>query len=100
MKRFGMVESESCEICGAIETVSHQLFECQNAKKQRDFALSISPTLLVPNFYSLLEISTNQKAELIKALIIRNLIQLDRSKDSNRDHFERQFNYYSNICNL
>ena len=95
-----MVESEYCEICGATETVQHQLYECQNADKQREFAKSINPKLELNGLYSLIEIGTDPKIELLKTVIIRNLIQIDRSKDISFEKFNGIYEWYCNICNI
>ena len=41
MKRFGMVGNDSCEMCGRTEMVVHQLFECTNARKLREFSSTL-----------------------------------------------------------
>jgi len=97
MKRFGMIESDQCEICGLTESVQHQLFECTNAEKQRQFALRVLPALNLPDLYSLIEVSDEMKHELVKCLIIKNLIQIDRSKSMTFESFEKQFEWFDNI---
>ena len=97
MKRFGMSDSDLCEICGACESVQHQLFECVNARKIRTMAEQINPQLNIPDCYALIEVSADREVELLKCLIIKQLIQIDRSKMMTFDDFKKQYMWYSNI---
>jgi exonuclease III len=93
MKRFGMVESEQCKICGQRETVQHQLFDCINAQKLRQFAYMINNSFSINEFYSLIEVTENKNIELIKCIIIKFLIQVDRSKDLTYETFNQYFQW-------
>jgi ferredoxin len=97
MKRFGMIDSEQCEICGACETVQHQLFDCPNALKIRQFASNIMPGFNVNDLYSLIQVGNDKKCELLKCIIIKFLIQIDRSKGATFEMFQQQYTWYSII---
>ena len=100
MKRFGMIDSELCEICGMTESVQHQLFDCVNATKIRQYAERIHSDLQLVDLYSLIKIGTDNKAELLKCLVLKQLIQIDRSKSLTYKEFEKLFNWYSTITNV
>ena len=97
MKRFGMMMTDECEICGAVETVQHQLYECGNASRMRQYAKRIDQDLDVPDLYSLIEIGDNSRQELLKSLLIEQLIQIDRSKSLTFEEFTKQVNWYPTI---
>ena len=42
-------------------------------------AEQINPQLNIPDCYALIEVSKDKEAELLKCLIIKQLIQIDRS---------------------
>ena len=97
MKRFGMIDSDQCEICGACETVQHQLFECPNATKIRMYASQIERELDINDLYGLIEVGKVQNHEILKSLIIKYLIQIDRSKSLTFETFNEQYQLYSRI---
>lgn len=72
--------TDKCEICGDIETVEHQLVHCTNAKAKWlavERYYGISP----PSFSDLKSVCHNKKDELIYSVIVKLLIQIDRSRD-------------------
>ena len=93
MKRFGMVQTELCKICGQIETVQHQMFDCTNAQKLRQFAQRIENSFSLNEFYSLIEVTNNETQELIKCILIKFLIQLDRSEDLTFEMFHQYYKW-------
>jgi len=93
MKRFGIVQSEFCKICGQIETVQHQMFDCTNAQKLRQFAQRIDNGFSLNEFYSLIEVTKDEAQELMKCIIIKFLIQLDRSKDLTFEKFDQYYKW-------
>ena len=93
MKRFGMINVDNCEICNNLETVTHQLFDCTNASKLREFARIIDGTI-IEDFYDLLNCTKNRTREVMKAAIIKCLIQIDRSKNITIDKFKDIVNHY------
>jgi hypothetical protein len=85
MKRFGMVEEDKCERCGNIETIRHQIYECERVKRGWRFYNDIMHRLnfydckvnsfedvLVPNQYG------NEVSETLKSIIIKMNIQIQR----------------------
>jgi exonuclease III len=93
MKRFHMVQSEICKICGQKETVQHQMFDCINAQKIRQFAYRIDNNFTLNEFYSLIEVGDDKNMELMKCLIIKLLVQLDRSKVMTFEAFDKLYQW-------
>ena len=73
--RFGLAPSPQCTSCGQIETVDHQLLECNNAKR-------IWTGSRVNSINSLLSGNSPIEVELFKCVLIKSLIQIDRSSTS------------------
>ena len=78
--RFGLTASPSCEICGQIETVEHHLFSCQNATRLWNLFHRMTGINIVTMF-DVLMCSNNLANEIVKTIILKALIQIDRSKD-------------------
>ena len=77
--RFGISDSPNCTTCGEIETVEHQLFECANAKRMwKLYNILFSEEL---DFKRVVVIESNIAKELVKAMIIQLLIQIDRTNN-------------------
>ena len=80
--RFGLTNSPTCDICGQIESVEHHLFSCQNAAR----LWTLYHRITQQTMHSLLDVlmcSKETAYEIIKAIILKALIQIDRSKDRN-----------------
>ena len=99
--RFGLTDSPNCAICGQIETVAHQLVECTNARKVWDMyhrlaGRSINELLQVITCTEGIEI------EIIKSIVIKHLIQIDRSMNLNltllKQEIKRFYNIEANIA--
>ena len=83
--KFRLNDSPQCRICkNRVESVQHQLFECRNAQRMWQsyvdmFADNIS-------FKNLVCVGNFPAAEIVKATIIKLLIQIDRSEHLAIDH--------------
>ena len=94
--RFGLTDSPSCQICGGVETVQHQLFECRNACALR---------VLVKNTYnyefenleSVIIPGKNAHEEMIKSVMLKSLIQIDRSAGFTEEGLKSMVNYFLTI---
>ena len=106
-KRFklGITNSSSCDICGEPELVTHQLITCVNAKRLwtsvcvalgKDLLPSenISPEL---SLIKLMEVTNCVPFEIVKAVVFKSLIQIDRSHNINTDQLYTQIIYWLQI---
>ncbi|MBM3939015.1 MAG: zinc-binding domain-containing protein, partial [Sphingomonadales bacterium] len=87
--RFGITENNSCQICGAVESVEHQLFECSNASRM----WSIVELLTRRNNDSYMDriyMNDNYGIELVKSVIFKLLIQIDRSRHATMDTVKKE----------
>ena len=75
--RFGLTNSPRCTICNEIETVQHQLFDCKNAKRMWQIYNNIFKETI--NFKTAIIVKSNDASELAKAVILKLLVQIDRS---------------------
>ena len=94
--RFNLADSPSCTICGQVESISHQLFECNNAQSLwRMYSRLTGGTV-----NSLLDIITSTESverEIIKSVIIKRLIQIDRSAGLSLQRLKNEIIYYYRI---
>ena len=88
--KLGIGTDNKCTICGEPETVMHQLFFCNNAKRLWDIGrkiLGAGELSLVEQDSStianLIEVSPSIINEIIKSVIFKLLIQIDRSSNLN-----------------
>jgi len=77
--RFGMSPDPNCVICGEIETVEHHLALCPNARKIWGYCDRID-RFNVHNISDVLRAEPSVVLEIIKAIAIKQLIQIDRSR--------------------
>ena len=94
--RFNLTDSPNCVLCGQIESVSHQLLECPNA--QRLWTMYHRLTGKVVN--SMLEIisfTDSLENEIMKSIIIKRLIQIDRSAGINFVALKAEIKHYFRI---
>ena len=105
-KRFklGINNSDSCTICGQTESAIHQLFQCNNAKRLWSYAyeilgLSFNDQTLISNLeiVNLIQVSSDLIAEVIKSVIFKLLIQIDRSVNISRSDALRTIAYWLTI---
>jgi len=78
--KFGITNSSNCPICGEIETVHHQLFECRNAQRIWG-GLNMLVDRPVNSYKDIITCTDCITVEIAKAVIIRKLIQIDRSEN-------------------
>ena len=80
--KFGIIDNQDCPICGEIETKEHQLIFCRNASRLWNIAKSLQIHADEVN-YSLKSILVTNDIhyEILKSVIFKMLIQIDRSKD-------------------
>ena len=105
-KRFklGIIQNPSCTICGESESVLHQLFLCTNAQKIWSIGSEVmnsvdpsSPRTNIEFCTNMIEVSKDTTTEIIKAVILKLLIQIDRSKDISEQDVRRSLLHYLNI---
>jgi len=73
-------DNDKCIICSNSETIEHQLFDCQNARRLWDIANCLLDTKIF-NLMDAIEPNGSESDEIIKSVIIKLLLQIDRSKD-------------------
>ena len=98
--RFRMIEDSSCAICGRIETVTHQLWECPNARRIWEYCSVVSrlhPEELGITLYDRIDYNQNAAVELIKSQTFRYLIQMDRSATLTYEEFKSKIRHILNI---
>jgi hypothetical protein len=78
--RFGLAESPNCVICQQPESVIHQLLECPNAVRMWQLYKDITG-LDIATIDSLVCPVFGLEFEVVKSIILKALIQIDRSKD-------------------
>ena len=78
--RFHLVDSPSCSVCGLDETVEHQLFSCRNAGRIWSLYLKLTG-IRVLSLYEAISCGRNVEHEIIKSILLRSLIQINRSQD-------------------
>ena len=93
MKRFGMIGDDKCEVCGIIETVQHQLFDCANAKKVRELTKQVTGKD-INTMYDLIACTRDQDLEISKAIVIKCLIQIDRSRNITLEKVQATLKYF------
>ena len=94
--RFGLTDSNLCVGCGQIETVTHQLFECSNAVRLWNMFNGTSGTN-VGSFQDLILGSDIIELEVIKAVIIKALIQINRNHNVPVRMIARECAYFLRI---
>ena len=94
--RFGLTDSPDCKICGEVETVQHQLFDCSNARAMREIVQN-NYNLDFENLESLIIPGKNPNDEIIKSILLKMLIQIDRSEGISEEGFKSIVNYSNRI---
>ena len=82
--RFGLAQSSECLICKEVESVEHQLFECKNARR----LWQIYNMIFAENirFEQIVYSQTILAKEIVKAVITKMLVQIDRSQHLSVTH--------------
>ena len=78
--RFGLSNSPMCAICGQVETIEHHLYSCRNATRLWNLYQRLTGQS-VDSMFEVLMCSNSTAHEIIKSIILKALIQIDRSKD-------------------
>jgi len=94
--RFGITDSPDCRICGEVETVQHQLYECINARALRHLVKNIY-SLEFQNLESLIIPGKNPNEEIVKSVVLKMLIQIDRSSGISEEGLKSIVKYYEKI---
>jgi len=94
--RFGLTTSPLCLICGLKETVEHQLFQCVNARRlwniyERTFRTKCQ------SFYEEVNVTKDKLKEIFKTVILKSLIQIDRSQHIDEAMFTNKLLFYIEI---
>ena len=77
--RFGIIDSPACVVCAQVETVEHHLFLCANATRVWDIFFRLTGTRLT-SLFDVLYCTSNIDLEIIKSVLIKSLLQIDRSQ--------------------
>jgi len=94
--RFGLSDSPSCSVCGIVESVEHQLYECSNAKrlwKTLEKVTGYAPT----DFYHLICYEGPLEVEVLKSVVFKLLVQINRSSNVNTTVFLNKVKWYINL---
>ena len=94
--KFGISDSPNCEICGQVESVSHQLFECTNAQRLWDLYSRLTGKS-IRNMLQIIMATERIDVEIVKSIIIKRLIQIDRSKNVNLAQLKHEIKQYFRI---
>ena len=102
--KLGISSDDRCTICGESESVMHQLFFCNNAKRLWDIGRNVVGTnelIIAENDLStiskLIEVSPSIPSEIVKSVIFKLLIQIDRSSNLNDTDIRRIIAQWLNI---
>ena len=80
--RFNLTNSPNCLHCGQIETVAHQFLECPNAQRLWGMYQRVTGRV-VSNMLEIITCLESPETEIVKSIIIKRLIQIDRSTSIN-----------------
>ena len=94
--RFGLADSPCCGICGQVESIEHQLFSCANATRLWSLYQRLTNQRIDSLFDVLMCIKISAH-EIIKSIILKALIQIDRSKDKSDREIISQCLFFLNI---
>ena len=78
--RFNLADSPGCAVCGLDESVEHQLFSCPNAVRIWQLYYSLTG-IRIGSFYEVLGCGSDVANEIIKSVLIKSMLQIDRSKN-------------------
>ena len=78
--RFGLTDSPRCDICDQIESVEHHLFSCQNAARLWTLYTRLT-NQSINSLFDVLICGKDSFHEIVKSLILKALIQIDRSRN-------------------
>ena len=89
-ERFKMTSDPRCICCGSVETVNHQLWECNNAQRIWNFTFKYLKTnsLFTNNITDIIIYNSNYCVEFVKSITFKYLIQIDRSRNLTYELFK------------
>jgi hypothetical protein len=91
--RFGLADSPECTICRAPETVEHQLLTCPNAQTFWNYYYLFT-SVRVQSLEDIILASQSTAAEIVKSIILKKLIQIDRSTGQPMSVVQQECLYY------
>ena len=94
--RFKLSDSPMCEACGQIETVEHQLFSCQNAQRFWNIFFRITGCR-IDSLFDVINCTSDVGLEIIKSVVIRSLLQINRSRSKLERELTTECSYYIGI---
>ena len=94
--RFKLTDSSNCTICGQVETVTHQLFECRNAQRLWSMFNTITGKV-VGSMLEVIMCTKEREIEIVKSIIIKWLIQIDRSNGKDLGTLKREIKHYFQV---
>ena len=94
--RFGIADSPNCLRCGQIESVDHQMFECENAQRLWNVFRTVTGTS-VASYRDVVQCEGNYGSEILKSAIIKALIQIHRSSNLPERVVARECAYFLRI---
>ena len=102
MFRFKMVESPNCEFCGEIETIKHQLWDCQRAKVVWEFINTLIRQCNLGQQISFENLFTgfnpiNTTKEAVMTRLIQMLMQIDRSRNIDTRYIKTEINFLATM---
>ena len=80
--RFGLTNSAACAICGQTESVEHHLLSCVNATRIWSLFHRLTDFTVV-NLFDVVRCDLSMEAEIVKSVLIKALLQIDRSAGVN-----------------
>ena len=94
--RFQLSESPFCCHCLAVETVEHQLLECANAQRMWQLYAALTGVDITIT-QDIILCSPNITHEVLKSVIIKRLLQIDRSVNQNDKSIVAECLFYLNL---
>ena len=94
--RFGLTDSPSCAICNQVESVSHQLLGCTNAQRLWNMYRRITGND-ISSMLDVITCTTEIEKEIAKSVIIKRLIQIDRSEGFSFERLKQEIKHYYRI---
>ena len=102
--KLGISSDNKCIVCGEPETVIHQLFLCRNAKRIWDIGSKVTGSRDLnineqdhSTYAKQIEVSQHIPIEIVKSVVFKLLIQINRSKDLNETEIKRIILHWMNI---
>ena len=94
--RFKIADSPNCTICGQVESVTHQLFECRNAQRLWNMYNAITGRV-IGTMLDVIICTNRTELEIIKSIIVKHLIQIDRSSGTDYATLKREIKHYYQV---